>query len=198
MRAKLKGICGVGINDAEYEVYKYDNIGGKSKVVWTCPFYSVWKSMICRCFSKKEKARIPSYLESSCVEEWFLFSNFKVWMETQDWEGKQLDKDLLVRGNKIYGPTTCLFVTQQVNLFLLERARDRGSYPLGVCWHKGTEMYIAKCNRVDGSSAHIGYFSTPEEAHKAWQLEKYKQSVILANMQTDNRVAKALVERYKL
>ena len=133
---KNKLVYGVGINDADYIVCIYEELprtNGKQnqKIVWRCPFYSRWMSMLRRCYSKAYQEKQPSYKGCSVCEEWLTFSNFKSWMETQDWEGKQLDKDLLVYKNKIYSPETCVFIDQRLNTFLVKSNKTRGDYPLG-------------------------------------------------------------------
>ena len=106
-------VYGVGINDADYVVQKWETIGyvngkQKQKLIWICPYYSAWKSMLKRCYSSKYQDKRPTYKGCSVSDEWLTFSVFKVWMEKQDWEGKQLDKDLLFEGNKIYSADTCV------------------------------------------------------------------------------------------
>ena len=199
---KKKLVRGVGINNADYVVTVYETIGyenGKQKrrVVWRCPFYSRWNDMLARCYTTSYKQRFPTY-EGCCVcKEWLTFSNFKAWMEKQDWEGKELDKDLLVPRNKVYSPETCVFVDKRVNLFLTESSANRGGYMIGVSWKKGKDRFQAVCNNGARKSKHLGYFNTELEAHKAWLAFKLEQAKILAAEQTDPRVAKALVERYE-
>ena len=93
-----KLVCGVGINDADYAVVEWETIGyvnGKQnqKRVWECPYYKVWGSMLKRCYSDKYQERYQTYKGCTVSEEWLTFSNFKNWMEKQDWEGKHLDKE---------------------------------------------------------------------------------------------------------
>ena len=57
---------------------------------------------------------------------------FKRWMEKQDWEGKQLDKDIIKKGNKLYCPEFCFFVDNKVNSILTDPAAARGGTPNGV------------------------------------------------------------------
>lgn len=191
-------VVGVGVNDADYNVYEYGTVNGKKKAVWSCPFYITWKSMLVRCYCHNYQKQFPTYIGCSAVEEWHLFSNFKSWMETQDWQGKHLDKDILVKSNKSYSPKTCVFVDARVNTFLAENNAVRGDQPIGVSFHKRDRKYVAKCCPVQkGKPRHLGYFDTAEEAHAAWLAFKLEQAKILASEQTDPRVAKALIERYE-
>lgn len=195
-----KLVSGVGINDADYPVHTCEVVDGKWKITWKCPFYIKWQGMIERCYSKSFKIKHPSYAACISVPEWILFSNFKSWMQTQDWEGKELDKDLLFKGNKIYGPDTCIFVDSRVNNFIVERQARRGNYPIGVILVKRPKSapYRANCKSVvTRKIQYLGNYSTPEEAHAAWLTFKLEQAYILAAEQTDERVSKALIDRYE-
>ena len=197
-----KLVRGVGVNNADYVVEKSETIGyvdgkRKRKQVWVCAYYQTWKSMIDRCYSAKCQERNPTYKGCSVSEEWLTFSNFKSWMMDQDWEGKHLDKDLLVEGNKIYGPETCVFVSPAVNLFTTDRGNDGGKWLIGVCWDKGKKKFRAQCkNQFTGKQEHLGYFTSEQEAHEAWLKRKLELAHELAAIQTDERVAKALIARY--
>lgn len=184
-----KLVYGVGINDADYTTQAV--IDGVSAA---CPFYSRWTGMLKRCYSEKELKRNPSYSECSVSEDWHTFNIFKSWMEEQDWEGKQLDKDLLITGNKIYSPESCVFIGVDVNTFIAEK---RGSLPFGVSYHKRDKVFQSGI-KVGGKRVFLGNYKSPEEAHQAWKEAKYKQAVQLASEQADLRVAAALIERYKL
>ena len=109
---------GIGINDADYHV-----------VLEKCPYYQVWISMIQRCYSPRSLSLYPGYVGCSVTHEWHTFSIFKSWMESQDWQNKVLDKDLRVKDNKVYGPTTCIFVSQKINSLLNTQKGKRGALP---------------------------------------------------------------------
>jgi hypothetical protein len=47
-----KLVYGVGVNDANYNVNKYEIIDGKQKLIWACPFYIKWRDMLKRCYSE--------------------------------------------------------------------------------------------------------------------------------------------------
>lgn len=186
-----KLVYGVGINDANYQISITDYSEGKAKIIWKCPYYMRWAGMLARCYS----GRCPSYKGCSVWGLWFYFSNFKAWMEQQDWEGKELDKDLLVVGNKLYSPKNCIFVSAKVNSFITEATANRGQYPLGVIKARG--KFQAACGTAGGRVKIVGYFDNPQDASNAWLTEKLKQAYILAEQQTDERVAKALIDRYE-
>lgn len=75
-RKTTRLLCGVGINDADYDVTLHDAETGK-KIIWSCPYWEKWRSMIKRCYSKNYSIRNPTYKGCSVCKEWHLFSNFK-------------------------------------------------------------------------------------------------------------------------
>lgn len=198
-----KVIYKFGINDADYPVQKFEvspgNYGKPTRrQVWECPFYAKWRSMLRRVYSKFEHDRNPTYTDCTVCNEWLRFTNFKAWMETQDWEGKELDKDLLFHGNKVYDPSFCIFIDGAVNNFIIEREASRGEWPIGVYWNTYHKKFRANCaNPFIGKQEHLGYFSSATEAHQAWLKRKLELAKLLAAEQDDPRVAKALVERYE-
>lgn len=178
-----KLMFGVGINDTK------GRIG-------VCPFYIKWKNMLSRCYSESYSLKSPTYAGCSVCEEWLTFSRFKAWMQTQDWENKQLDKDLLYLGNKVYSPETCIFISQKINNFITEKQNSRGKYPIGVTLDQG--KYKAKCcYGSSGSQKSLGVYTTPEDAHRAWLSFKLEQAHLLASEEADDRVSKALISRYE-
>lgn len=198
---KKKLVYGVGVNDAEYPIdlrdVWYECGKKKQKVLWICPFYRKWTSMLERCYSEKCQQKYPTYKGCSVCQEWLTFSNFKAWMERQDWKDKHLDKDILFPGNKVYSPDTCVFVEQRVNKFLNEHNAARGEYMIGVDWYKPSKKFRASCTNGSGKNKHLGYFTSEVDAHKAWLDYKLKLAYQLASEQTDARIAKALIERYE-
>ena len=202
IKSKPKLVYGVGINDADYVTHKWETIGYvngklKQKRVWECPYYRAWSDMLKRCYSAKTQERQPTYKGCTVSEEWLTFSVFKSWMEQQDWEGKQLDKDILFEGNKIYSAETCVFVTRAVNMFTIDCGVARGEWPVGVYWNKRACKFQAQCrNPFTKKREHLGLFTCPNEAHQAWLKRKLELAHLLASEQSDTRVAKALIERY--
>ena len=204
MKNKLgapKLVCGVGINDADYVVERRDTIEGnggrKRTLVWGCPYYRVWKDMLTRCYSAKNQERLPTYKGCSVSEEWLRFSNFRRWMEDQDWEGMHLAKDILFEGNKVYSAETCVFVSGALNSFTIDSGASRGEWLIGVSWHKASSKFRSSCcNPFTKKQEHLGLFLNEQKAHQAWLKRKLDLAHLLAAEQKDERVAKALIERY--
>ena len=183
----------VGINDAPYKTsYKLPN--GKTI---SCPYYSVWSGILYRCFNSKLHLKRPTYKECTVEESWLSFTNFKTWMETQDWENKTIDKDILKWGNKHYGPDTCVFISPQLNNLLTLRRNHTGKYPLGVSkmMVKGHEYYIASCSFY-GKQKRLGYFKTIEEAQQTYIDAKLKYIKELAKTESNPKVKQALLNMY--
>lgn len=190
-------VCGVGRNDAGYPVYITSNIDGRQKNIWRCPFYTVWTHMLARCYSEKSKSKHPTYLDCSVAPEWLSFSTFRDWMEKQEWEGRELDKDIISPGNKIYGPSACVFLTKSLNNFLTDRRKSRGNWPIGVYWDERLGKFKAQCNDpFTKMRGHLGYYDCPNAAQESWRQRKHELSCKYADMQVDPRIAMALRTRF--
>ena len=108
---QTKGVCGVGFKNRDTPVTKDGKID---------PAYRCWANMLARCYS----GRYKSYDAKVC-KEWHEYEVFKEWFYQQDWEGKELDKD--IRGDGcLYSPETCIFVSKQLNNFLVGYKKSEG------------------------------------------------------------------------
>jgi len=184
---KRRSIYGVGINDADYMTGIHsDHPENKTGKELFCPFYNTWRGMLRRCYSEKEHKRSPSYKQCSVAPEWHLFSNFKSWMEKQDWNGKHLDKDLIVPGNKVYGPEFCIFVHQNINALICDSAASRGNLPLGVRLNGGS--FTAQVGDGLGGQIHIGSFKKLNDACYAYLAAKAEIVMNLAQTYKDDSV----------
>ncbi len=97
--------------------------------------YKLWLGMFTRCYSDSYHKRFPTYKEYTVHPDWHNFQNFAKWYEDNhpsDGERYHLDKDIKIKGNKVYSPTSCQFSTVEDNV----RAANSRSYtvvsPSGV------------------------------------------------------------------
>lgn len=183
---KLK--FGVGINDSDYSVNPV--INGKRKM---CSFYCVWSNMIRRCYMPDEKRRLgieTPYIGCTVAEEWHRFSNFKSWMEKQDWKNKHLDKDLKVYGNKVYSPDTCIFISKQINVLISEGRYSDYGLKRGLTIDGG--KFRARISKY-GKDCEIGHFTNEEDAHQAWIIERKKYILEVAEKE-DLYIKQMLIE----
>lgn len=194
----MKLVCGIGINDADYKVTKTvvftDDFGNKKqKVLWACPFYRRWASMLMRCYSQKFININPTYAGCTVCEDWLHFSNFKAWMETQHWQGKHLDKDILYPGNREYGPDVCVFVDNRTNNYFVDRSIIEKDTPMGV--RKIDDgLYEAIGTMRGRKTKKLGLYTSPEDAYQAWKVYKKAETDTLMLEQTDPRVIKRIQE----
>jgi len=179
-------IEGFGINDADYVV----SPGGVGNQV-PCVYYTTWRSMVTRCYSLKLHNRYPHYAKCVVCDEWRSFIAFRSWMMLQDWEEKEIDKDLIGDG-RLYSSETCCFVPQGLNLILTDSKRARGAYPIGVC-KDGTRFkaYL----KINGRLKHLGRFDTPEEAACVYRSAKYNHVKQKLEDYPDERVKSAALRK---
>lgn len=154
-----------GINDAPFVISP--NIGG---IQVEHPAYSVWKAMLARCYSNNTKEKRPTYNGVTCCNEWLLFTTFARWFKQNYIAGYQLDKDILVKDNKVYSPQTCVFVPPEINNFIVLSGSTRGILPLGVSMD-GTSF------RASIKSKSICNVKDSLTAHRLWQKAKLEQAI---------------------
>lgn len=136
-------------------------------------YYIRWRGMLERCYNPKYQEEKKTYVGCSVVEEWHNFQNFAEWMEQnynpETMQGWHLDKDILVKGNKIYSPETCCFVPPEINSLFTKCNSMRGEYPIGVT-KKGIKFLIILSKR--NKRCNISSHSSPKEAFQAYKTVK--------------------------
>lgn len=173
---------GAIVNPYDISVYGHGYIGeGKYKPSVKgkhTPEYTTWKSMLTRCYSKNYHKKQPSYIGCTVHEDWLNFQTFSKWYESNYYfisnEKLELDKDILVKGNKVYSPNTCVFVPKKINRLFTKTNKSRGKLPIGVI--KNGNKYNAYCNDGSKNTIHLGSFNTYEEAFDSYK--KCKERII--------------------
>lgn len=167
---------------------RYYNIGylgeGKYKVKENgkhTRVYSTWKSMLQRCYDDKFHKRNPTYIDCEVCEEWHNFQNFAKWYKNNyykiDGETMCLDKDILIKHNKIYSPETCIFVPRRINNLFVKCDKSRGDSVIGTTTRNG--KYRVHCNIIDPETGksrleYLGVFDTQEKGFEVYKYYKEK------------------------
>lgn len=180
-----KSVYDVGyIGEGEYKVNK----NGKNTRV-----YDIWKGMLRRCYDEKSLKRNPTYKDCKVSNEWLNFQNFAKWYEENYYkvEGETmcLDKDILVKHNKIYSPETCVFVPQAINKLFTKRDNDRGESVIGTSLRKNGK-YRVRCNMINPKtgkfkSEYLGTYDTQEKAFEIYKYYKEKNIKVVADYYKD-------------
>ena len=136
--------------------------------------YNSWYNMLKRCYDPSTQEQHSSYIGVTVDTSWFNFQAFAKWYSENYREGWHLDKDLLAVGeDKVYSPTTCIFLPRSLNSFL---TRDRYTNSSG-------ERGVSRASRGAGwtvsfSCKYLGSFNTKEEASEVYQKARAEQAAI--------------------
>ena len=162
----LPSVYGVGVTGTKYPT-RVNGVLTKE--------YILWKHMLERCYSDALKKRCPAYEGCGVSENFKSYEYFYEWCHKQigfGVEGFELDKDLLIKGNKIYSESTCVFIPAEINLVLTKRTASRGEHLIGVSWCKRDKAFRAMVSKNKGKSEYLGSFNTEIEAFNAYKTAK--------------------------
>lgn len=145
--------------------------------------YSSWRAMLLRCYHEKFQSLHKTYIGCSVVSEWHNFQNFAEWFYKQKRSDNfQLDKDIIVRGNRVYGPETSCLIHRELNALCSSPKRTNNSLPPGV--RAENKKYRARLY-YDGEDRSLGLYSTPEDAFLAYKEAKEARVKYLAKLYKD-------------
>ena len=162
----LPSVFGVGMLGTKYPS-KVNGVETKE--------YMLWKDMLKRCYNDSFKKKNPTYEGCEVSDNFKSYEYFYEWCHKQigfDNEGWQLDKDLLIKGNKVYSEDSCVFVPKDINLLLTKRTASRGEHLIGVYWCKKGKAFKAQVSKNKGKQEYLGLFNTEIEAFNAYKTAK--------------------------
>lgn len=137
--------------------------------------YNVWVNMLSRCYNKNAKD-YKNYGENGVIvcDEWLCYENFKKWYNDNIYEilGEkiELDKDILIKDNKIYSPETCIFIPQHINQLFSGHSK-KNSLPKGVRFDKKNNKYVSQI-RINGKLKYLGVYTSVEEAERVYLINR--------------------------
>jgi len=137
--------------------------------------YHTWHDMLRRCYAREYQQKNPAYIGCSVCEEWLNFQNFAKWYDENyyeiDGQIMNIDKDILVKGNRIYSPETCVFVPSPINSLFVKNDVRRKTTPVGISICTNGD-YLAKCSDGTGKDIRLGRFKTYEDAFVVYKANK--------------------------
>lgn len=142
---------------------------------------SVWNSVLQRCYSNSYQERHPAYKTCLVDPEWHNFQNFAKWYYENYKQDYQLDKDILIKGNKIYSPENCCFVPREINMFFIKLGENNAALPKYI--KKEGNKYVVSIS-VGGKKIYLGSHISINEA-------------VIASQKGKSIRAKELAEKYK-
>ena len=144
--------------------------------------YIMWYSMLQRCYDPYYINKEPTYINVEVCKEGLNFQNFAKWYNENKYgnEKLHLDKDILVKGNKIYSPETCILLPERINKLFVKCDAKRGMYPIGVHWDKDANKFKAQCSILDENgkkkTKNLGRYNTSKDAFISYKV--FKESYI--------------------
>ncbi len=87
-------------------------------------------------------------------------------------DDRQLGKDLLIKGNKIYSEETCVFLPREINVALTKSNKTRGDKLIGVCFDKQYKKFVSRVSLGAGNQKVLGYYDNEYEAHLSYKKAK--------------------------
>lgn len=148
----------IGIGDYKPSIYK----------TW----YQKWAGMLSRCYDPNDNGYYRYGAIGVVVwEKWHNFQNFAKWCDNrEDYQsGWEIDKDIIVKGNKEYHPEKCCFVPARINSLII-RSENITGY-----WSDKDKRWYFSYRDKDSKKIRKG-FMTQEEGQN-WYAENKEKIV---------------------
>ena len=161
--------------------------------------YQVWCSMLQRCYSPSNERMCSGYKDCTVSDMFKMFPMFLDWWKDNVVDDKinyHLDKDILIKGNRVYGEDTCCLVPREINNLFISAKNTNKTLPVGVRFVEGTNMFKAVVSKF-GKSTFLGYYPNVEKAFHAYKVAKEQHIKEVAEKwkgQIDIRVYEALMK----
>lgn len=141
----------------------------------------LWYNMMMRCYSESYLKKTPTYKECEVCDRWLYFQNFcediqylegyNLWLE--DSTKYVLDKDYKIKGNKLYSPETCMFISSSLNTIISNESKHKyiGISPEGIEFTFNNMRIFAEEHELKRQG--IGAVINGDQlTHRGWKFEK--------------------------
>lgn len=173
---------GIGYNSMSKGYLTYDPTRKTPKGQYLeAPALSSWKLMLKRVHTD------VAYLDCEVIACWLDYQNYAEFYYKDEYrqQGWCLDKDILIKDNRVYGPDTCCFVPNEINSYIANykgiRDRQEKDLPVGVSPFKKQSLFRARVNDSISKKPIVKYFKNIEDAAQAYRDMKRYQLMRLAD-----------------
>ena len=141
--------------------------------------YKHWIAMLTRCY-KLYNYHLDSHINCYVYESWLNFQDYCKWYYDNIYYipgvKMQVDKDILIKGNTLYSPNTCVIVPNTINiLFRKSHSNKTNDLPMGVYLDKGSKKNPYKVIfRYNGITKNLGHYDSIDKAKNIYANYKYK------------------------
>lgn len=152
--------------------------------------YRKWTMMLGRCYNPSIYGKRKAYRDCEVAPEWHNYANFRKWFDKNyyqiDGERMCLDKDLLCKGNLVYGPDKCCILPEKINTLIAVDHSNRNFYPIGIFYDEKAEKYrygisingkAIKSKLYDHIRPAFNDYKAIKEAHVKEVAEAYKSKL---------------------
>lgn len=118
--------------------------------------YLCWQRMLGRCYDRNY-IHYNSYKDCTVCDEWHNFQIFASWHDDNypnDGGSYHLDKDIKIKGNRIYSPNACKFVTRDENIEAAKAKYFHAISPDGECMTIYNLAKFCRENKLNKSNMH--------------------------------------------
>lgn len=191
------GFLGTGIYITSERYRKSDD-----EIVLDNGVYSLWTSMLKRVYDKSKYPNTIAYEETTCSDSWHNLQIFAGWCYSNSWfkclddKGNpyELDKDILMIGNKKYCPQLCVFVPKEINSFIKPPKKNSKIIGNRFGSYKSGKSFQSQCsNPFSGKLESLGRFKTSEEAESMFFKRKDELALELS-LKWDRKVDRRVIE----
>lgn len=145
---------------------------GKYKPTEHKLWHQKWAAMLSRCYDPNDNGYYAyGAVGVTVCEEWHEFQNFAAWCENREdfQKGWELDKDIILSGNKEYQPDKCCFVPARINSLIIKSENITGYWS-----DKDRRWYFSYRNK-EGEKIRKGFMTQKEG--QAWYAENKERVV---------------------
>ena len=164
----------------------------------TTVLYNSWTGILERCYSSKLHKKHPTYKGCTVSEEWLYLDNYKVWFDKNHKPSWEVDKDLLLKGNKHYSKENCRFIPKSLNnLIKTNKTLKKSGLMAEVVYQEqcSNNPYLVYISVGGTSREYLGAYPCESLAFIVYKSNKESRiKTVAKNLYKDNLIGVELLQ----